>query len=189
MAKIMTQLDILSKNVMGAGARSVNAMGVGCSNPEEMKFEALYNEKVYFLANQDGGYHSNYPREDGNQGWARDEGWKYRDREWRDQNPNWKDGEKDRYVPPHERQKPKDSEGGRFEDMLSRILNKVEGELSPEGKDQVGEKREQSTHHREIPRSSTMSPNDPDHDDAEGWCKTMVNYTKRQITELIIDSD
>ncbi len=23
-----------------------------------------------------------------------------------------------------------------------------------------------------------MSPNDPEHDDAEGWCKTAMNYTK-----------
>uniref|UniRef100_M1DDA4 Integrase core domain containing protein n=1 Tax=Solanum tuberosum TaxID=4113 RepID=M1DDA4_SOLTU len=45
MAKIMTQLDILSKIVMGAGARSVNIVGVGCANPDESKFEALYNEK------------------------------------------------------------------------------------------------------------------------------------------------
>uniref|UniRef100_M1DF67 Integrase core domain containing protein n=1 Tax=Solanum tuberosum TaxID=4113 RepID=M1DF67_SOLTU len=45
----------------------------------------------------------------------------------RDRNPNWKDGEKDRYIPSHERQKPKDSKGGRSEDMLSRIVNKVEG--------------------------------------------------------------
>lgn len=30
MAKIMTQLDIFSQNVMGAGARSVNVVGVGC---------------------------------------------------------------------------------------------------------------------------------------------------------------
>jgi len=110
---------------MGAIAHGVNAVGIGCANSEEIKFETLYNEEVNFLANQGGDYHSNYPRQGGNQGWARDEGWK--DREWRDQNPNWKDGEKDRYVPPQERQKPKDSKGGRSEDMLSHILNKVEG--------------------------------------------------------------
>ncbi|WMV32385.1 hypothetical protein MTR67_025770 [Solanum verrucosum] len=39
--------------------------------------------------------------------------------------------------------------------------------LSPEGKDQVGGINKQSTHHREVLRSSTMSPNDPEHDDAE----------------------
>ncbi|WMV18698.1 hypothetical protein MTR67_012083 [Solanum verrucosum] len=39
--------------------------------------------------------------------------------------------------------------------------------LSPEGKDQVGGKKEQSVNHREVSRSSTMSPNDPGHDDAE----------------------
>jgi len=62
MAKIMTQLDILSKNIMGASARNVNVVGLGCTNPEETKFEALYNEEVNFLANQGGGYRSNYPR-------------------------------------------------------------------------------------------------------------------------------
>ncbi|WMV37903.1 hypothetical protein MTR67_031288, partial [Solanum verrucosum] len=51
--------------------------------------------------------------------------------------------------------------------------------LSPEVKDQVGGKREQSVYHREVPRSNTMSPNDPEHDDAERWCKTVMNYTKR----------
>uniref|UniRef100_M1DYP1 Integrase core domain containing protein n=1 Tax=Solanum tuberosum TaxID=4113 RepID=M1DYP1_SOLTU len=139
MAKIMTQLDILSKNVMGAGARSVNAVGVGCANPDESKFEALYNEEVNFLTNQGGGYRSNYPRQGGNQGWDRDEGWKDRDREWRDRNLNWKDRENDRYVPPHESQKSKDSKGGRSEDMLSRILNKVEGsyKILKEMKDDV----------------------------------------------------
>uniref|UniRef100_M1DH69 Integrase core domain containing protein n=1 Tax=Solanum tuberosum TaxID=4113 RepID=M1DH69_SOLTU len=60
MDKIMTQLDILSKNVIGAGARSVNAVGVGCANPDESKFEPLYNEEVNFLANQGDDYRSNY---------------------------------------------------------------------------------------------------------------------------------
>uniref|UniRef100_M1DP64 Polyprotein protein n=1 Tax=Solanum tuberosum TaxID=4113 RepID=M1DP64_SOLTU len=125
MAKIMTKLDILSKNVIGAGARVVNVVGVGCTNHDEVKFDALYNKKVNFLANQGGGYRSNYPRKSGHQGWNMYEGWKDRDREWRDQNPNWKDGEKDKYVPPHVYRKTKDSEGGRSEDMLSCILNKV----------------------------------------------------------------
>uniref|UniRef100_M1D9P9 Uncharacterized protein n=1 Tax=Solanum tuberosum TaxID=4113 RepID=M1D9P9_SOLTU len=46
------------------------------------------------------------------------------------------------------------------------------------GNDQVGGKREQSAHRRDVPRDSTMSPNDPQHDDAEGWCKMAMNYIK-----------
>ncbi|KAG5576506.1 hypothetical protein H5410_056640 [Solanum commersonii] len=61
--------------------------------------------------------------------------------------------------------------------------------LSLEGIDQVGEKREQAVHRREVSRRSTMSPNDPEHDDAEGWCKTAKNYTKGRIAELIGDFD
>lgn len=38
-----------------------------------------------------------------------------------------KDGDKDRYVPTHERQKQKNLEGGWSKDMLYHILNKVEG--------------------------------------------------------------
>uniref|UniRef100_M1DBQ5 Integrase core domain containing protein n=1 Tax=Solanum tuberosum TaxID=4113 RepID=M1DBQ5_SOLTU len=53
MTKIMTHLEILSKNVMEAGARSVNAVNVRCVNHEEDKFEALYNEEVNFLANKE----------------------------------------------------------------------------------------------------------------------------------------
>ncbi|KAG5611107.1 hypothetical protein H5410_022388 [Solanum commersonii] len=47
--------------------------------------------------------------------------------------------------------------------------------LSPEEKDQVSGKREQLTHRQAILQSSTMPPNDPKHDDAEGWCKTAMN--------------
>ncbi|KAG5605521.1 hypothetical protein H5410_027013 [Solanum commersonii] len=38
-----------------------------------------------------------------------------------------REGQNDKYVPPHESQKPKESGGVRTEDMLSCILNKVEG--------------------------------------------------------------
>uniref|UniRef100_M1DSE1 Uncharacterized protein n=1 Tax=Solanum tuberosum TaxID=4113 RepID=M1DSE1_SOLTU len=61
--------------------------------------------------------------------------------------------------------------------------------LSPKGNDQVGRKGEQSVHRRDVPRGSTMSPNDPEHDDAEGWWKMEMNYMKGRITELIVDSD
>lgn len=44
MAKMMTQLDIFAKNVMGDGAKSVNNVDVGSPNPDEAKFEVLYNE-------------------------------------------------------------------------------------------------------------------------------------------------
>uniref|UniRef100_M1DVP4 Integrase core domain containing protein n=1 Tax=Solanum tuberosum TaxID=4113 RepID=M1DVP4_SOLTU len=54
--------------------------------------------------------------------------------------------------------------------------------MSPEEKDQVGGNREQSTHRRAVPRSSTMPPNEQGHDDAEGWCKTVTNYTKEKLS-------
>uniref|UniRef100_M1DVV3 Polyprotein protein n=1 Tax=Solanum tuberosum TaxID=4113 RepID=M1DVV3_SOLTU len=60
---------------------------------------------------------------------------------------------------------------------------------SLEGKDPVSGKRDQSAHRQTVPRSSTMSPNDPEHDDAEGWCKTVMNYTKWRIPESIGDSN
>uniref|UniRef100_M1DS43 Uncharacterized protein n=1 Tax=Solanum tuberosum TaxID=4113 RepID=M1DS43_SOLTU len=56
-------------------------------------------------------------------------------------------------------------------------------------KDQVSEKGEQSAHHRDVPRRSTVSPNDPEHDDAERWCRTAMNYIKGRIIKLIGDFD
>ena len=56
MDKIMTSLDILSKNVMGACTHSVNFVAIGSTNPDDIKFEALHSEGVNFLANQSVGY-------------------------------------------------------------------------------------------------------------------------------------
>uniref|UniRef100_M1DGK1 Gag-pol polyprotein n=1 Tax=Solanum tuberosum TaxID=4113 RepID=M1DGK1_SOLTU len=92
------------------------------------------------------------------------------------------------------RARPAHSQGLRITESTWRVIEESYfafrfSVLSPEGKDQVGGKREQSAHHREVPRSGIMSPNDPEHEDAEGWCNTVMNYTKGRITELIGDSD
>lgn len=47
-AKIMTTLDIISKNVMVAGTHGVNDVGVGITNSENMKFRTLYSEEANF---------------------------------------------------------------------------------------------------------------------------------------------
>ncbi|WMV30261.1 hypothetical protein MTR67_023646, partial [Solanum verrucosum] len=50
--------------------------------------------------------------------------------------------------------------------------------LSPGKKEQIGDENEQSVHRRVVLQSSTMSPNDLEHDDAGGWCNMAMNYTK-----------
>ncbi|WMV13461.1 hypothetical protein MTR67_006846 [Solanum verrucosum] len=96
MSKMMSQLDLLSKHVMGSGLKSVNALGKSsgkCS--EDAKFEVLYNKEVRFLGNQMEGSHPNYLRVDENQGWNKERG-----NGWRDRGGNWteREFEKDRYV-------------------------------------------------------------------------------------------
>ena len=79
---MMTQMDILLKNVMGSGLKSVNFAGVNGVNTEDSHFDALYNQEVSFLANQGGGFHPSYPwrgeSQDRNREWV--DGWRDRDR-------------------------------------------------------------------------------------------------------------
>ncbi|WMV14193.1 hypothetical protein MTR67_007578 [Solanum verrucosum] len=117
----------------------------------------MYNEKVHFLRTQGGGLRQNYPRSGGNQGWNRehDEGWRDRHTERRDLGRNWRewDDDKEIYVPPHERHKPKeqrvDPENFRTEDMLARILNKMKGsdKVLKEMKDDVPSLNQTITSH------------------------------------------
>ena len=112
MAKMMTQIDLLTKYVMNSGLKTVNAIDAGKGHvSEDVKFDTMYEEEVQYLSNQPAGSRPNYPRPGGNpnwnsnegqregsypsypkpggnQGWTkeRDGGWKERD--WRDRGAN-----------------------------------------------------------------------------------------------------
>lgn len=73
MTTLMTQLDLLTKHVIGgnpkSGSKSVNEMGMsGGKNIDDEQFEAMYNEEVQYLANQPGGSWPTFQRQVGNQG-------------------------------------------------------------------------------------------------------------------------
>ncbi|WMV54530.1 hypothetical protein MTR67_047915 [Solanum verrucosum] len=77
---------------------------------------------------EEGSSHTNYQQQGGNQDWNKDRDSGCKD--WR--GGNWRDREvdKERYVFPHDRQRPKDQtgpEGNKTEEMLTRIFNKVKG--------------------------------------------------------------
>ncbi|WMV18544.1 hypothetical protein MTR67_011929 [Solanum verrucosum] len=132
---MITQMDLLTKHLMGSGSKAANVIRVNKGNPYEVQFKALYNEEVHFLANQGGGLRPNYQSLGRNQGWNRDrdDGWRDRDKEWCDRGKKLRErnSDKEQYVPPHERQKPEvpraNHENLCIEDMFARILNKVEG--------------------------------------------------------------
>ncbi|WMV29359.1 hypothetical protein MTR67_022744 [Solanum verrucosum] len=55
----MTQMDILTKHVIGSGFKNVNAAGAsGGKCIEDEKFEAMYKEAVQFLDKPSGGFSS-----------------------------------------------------------------------------------------------------------------------------------
>uniref|UniRef100_M1DYI2 Uncharacterized protein n=1 Tax=Solanum tuberosum TaxID=4113 RepID=M1DYI2_SOLTU len=108
--------------------------------------------------------------------------------------PNLKFEEKHGHYFAKRNKKEQENEGLKIAEFTWRITEGSHFAFSSivlilEVKDQVGEKREQSVHRRGVLQSSTMSPNDPEHDDAKGWCKTEMNYAKGRIAELIGDSD
>lgn len=59
MSKMMTQLDILAKNFIGSGSKSVNVVGIIGLNPYYDHFEVLYNEESNILSNQGGSFCQN----------------------------------------------------------------------------------------------------------------------------------
>ena len=67
MAKMMTQMDLLTKHVINGGLKSVNAIHASKGHvSEDAKFDALFEEEVQYLSNQPGGSRPNYPRPGGN---------------------------------------------------------------------------------------------------------------------------
>uniref|UniRef100_M1DLH7 Integrase core domain containing protein n=1 Tax=Solanum tuberosum TaxID=4113 RepID=M1DLH7_SOLTU len=113
---MMTQLDILSKNVMCSGLKSVNAFCVVAENLEEAHFRP------------------SYPRLGGNPGWnrERDDGWRDRNREKHDRGAEWKerDGDKETYVPPDERQKPKEQKDDPENFRTDKVLKEMKEDFS-----------------------------------------------------------
>uniref|UniRef100_M1DU00 Uncharacterized protein n=1 Tax=Solanum tuberosum TaxID=4113 RepID=M1DU00_SOLTU len=57
--------------------------------------------------------------------------------------------------------------------------------LSPGGKDQVGDEKEQSAHRRTVPRSSTIFPNDSKCEYVEGKSRKAMNQTKGRIAKCM----
>ncbi|WMV41175.1 hypothetical protein MTR67_034560 [Solanum verrucosum] len=60
---------------------------------------------------------------------------------------------------------------------------------SPEGKNQVGQRKEQSANRRVVPRCSARPPKVTDLEDAEGQGKKAMELTKGRIAELIGEPD
>uniref|UniRef100_M1DRT7 Integrase core domain containing protein n=1 Tax=Solanum tuberosum TaxID=4113 RepID=M1DRT7_SOLTU len=121
MAKMMTQMTLLSKHVMVSGYESMNLT--------EAKFE---NKEIHIVSRLEEGSRSSSLRLGGNQGWniISEDGWRHQDRDWSDRNRYWKKEDDDNACYSHtgDSLNSRDSPGSfQVEDLLSHILNKVEG--------------------------------------------------------------
>ncbi|WMV18800.1 hypothetical protein MTR67_012185 [Solanum verrucosum] len=57
MAKMITQMDLLAKDVMEGGYMAVNAFRSNSGvNPDVVQIQAMYNKEVQFLSNKEGGF-------------------------------------------------------------------------------------------------------------------------------------
>ncbi|KAF3662752.1 hypothetical protein FXO37_12311 [Capsicum annuum] len=92
---MMTQLDLLTKYVIGEPMKEVNFVASKAYD-EEAK---TLNDEIWYLANYSGGSRLAYQSQDGNQGWMDLE----HNSDWRDN-----DCDDDRYVPPYDWEKNKD---------------------------------------------------------------------------------
>lgn len=53
MAKMMTQLDLLTKNVMGGGRKNINVFSTTGDMPfDGVPYDIHYNEEVQYMGNQ-----------------------------------------------------------------------------------------------------------------------------------------
>lgn len=139
---MMTQMNLLTKHVMGGGSNSVNAVSLSrIKSYEDDMFDSLYNEDVQFLSNKVWGSCHTFQRQGESQGrnkggevkWRnkeRDGNWRNNEREWRDQNNGWGSVRmKEIVMYPLMIQKPKgtnaDPEILGTNDILAHILNKI----------------------------------------------------------------
>lgn len=65
-AKMMTQLELLKKHVMGAPTKAVNDIASKAYDDKEAK---KLDEEIRYLANYPGSSHPAYQRQGKNQGW------------------------------------------------------------------------------------------------------------------------
>ncbi|XP_059289056.1 uncharacterized protein LOC132042546 [Lycium ferocissimum] len=145
MAKLVTQMDLLTKHVMGGGSKKVNAVETCEGGPMDEQCFQMHDEEASYVNNLREGSRPNYqgPNQgswrqgQGNQGWNKEQGHS----NWRDNRDNNQGGYNNNYnnhrssnpyVPPKGNQPSSsqpptsDPASSKIEDMLSRVLKKVE---------------------------------------------------------------
>lgn len=95
MAKVMTQLDLLTKHVVGALPKEVNVVAFESVKTYDNEETESLREEIRFLSNQMGGSHPTYQRQGENQG-------------QKESDRDWKDGDCDRDWPDKDHNRERD---------------------------------------------------------------------------------